>query len=208
MEHHFSIEESLKFGWSKTKAHSSLLFQVMLTLFALQVVSSIVTKVLGHSMQGVAASIVLAVVTLFVGVGFTIITLKIARGEHASYADIMPHLSLVWRYLVANLLSGLFVAIGFILLIIPGVYLMLRYAMVRYAILDGAGITDSLSKSAHMTDGVKWKLLGFFAVLILINIVGAILLLVGLLVTVPVTMIAYAHVYQKLHAHHATHHAH
>lgn len=208
MQYNFSIEESLKFGWHKTKAHSSLLFQVMLTLFALQVVSSIVTKVLGNTMQGIAATIVLAVVSLFVGVGFTIITLKLAKGEHASYADILPSGMLVWRYLVANLLTGLLVVIGFILLIIPGIYLLLRYSMVRYSIIDGAGITDSLRHSAHMTMGVKWHLLGFFVVLILINIVGAILLLVGLLVTVPVTMIAYAHVYQKLHAHHAANHTH
>ncbi len=205
MEHHFSIEESLKFGWHKTKAHSALLFQVMLTLFALEVVSSIVTKVLGHSALGTAASIVLGVVGLFVGVGFTIITLKLAKGEHTSYSDIMPPLKLVWHYFVANILSGLLVVIGFILLIVPGIYLLLRYSMVRYAVIDGAGITDSLRRSAQMTVGVKWHLLGFFAVLVLLNILGAILLLVGLLITIPVSMIAYAHVYQKLHAHHAAH---
>ncbi len=208
MEHHFSIEESLKFGWHKTKAHSGLLFQVMLTLFALQVLSSLVTKVLGQSALGVAASILIALVDLFVGVGFTIITLKLAKGESASYSDVMPKLGLVWRYLVANILSGLLIVIGFILLIVPGIYLMLRYSMVRYSILDGAGITDSLRRSAHMTVGAKWHLLGFFIVLILLNILGAILLLVGLLVTIPVTMIAYAHVYQKLHARHAAQHTH
>lgn len=208
MDHHFSIEEALKFGWHKTKAHSGLLFQAMLTLFALQVASSIVTRVLEHTFMGIAASIVLGVVSLFVGVGFTIITLKLAKGESASYADIMPPVKLVWHYFVANILSGLFIVIGFILLIVPGIYLMLRYSMVRFAIIDGVGITDSLRRSASLTRGIKWNLLLFFIVIIMLNIVGAILLLVGLLVSVPVTMIAYAHVYQKLHAHHGAHHAH
>ncbi len=206
MEHHFSIEESLKFGWEKTKAHSGLLFQIMLTFFALQVVQSIVTKVLAHTLIGAAASVVLAVLSVFLGVGFTVITLKLAKGEHASYADILPSGWLVWRYAVANILSGLLIVVGFILLIIPGIYLLLRYAMVRYNIINGTGITESLRLSAKQTEGVKWRLLGFFIVILLLNLLGAMLLLVGLLVSVPVTMIAYAHVYQKLHARHAAHH--
>jgi uncharacterized membrane protein len=85
-----------------------------------------------------------------------------------------------------------------VLLIIPGIYLALRYGMVRFAVIDGASVTDSLRKSAELTQGVKWHLLWFILSIIAINIVGAILFLVPLLVTVPVTMIAYAHVYQKL----------
>ena len=67
------------------------------------------------------------------------------------------------------------------------------------------GITASLRESAEMTHGIKWHLLGFFIIILLLNIVGALLLLVGLLVSVPVTMIAYAHVYQKLRVHHVAH---
>ena len=139
MEHHFSIEESLRFGWAKTKAHSALLFQVMLTLFAVQIASSIVSRVLAHTLMGFFATVVLVVVDVFVGVGFMIIVLKLARGEHATYNDIWPSVELTWRYFVASLLSGLLIIIGLILLIIPGIYLLLRYGMVRFAIIDGAG---------------------------------------------------------------------
>ncbi len=38
----FLISEALQFGWEKTKAHSGLLFQVLLTLFALQVLYAVV----------------------------------------------------------------------------------------------------------------------------------------------------------------------
>jgi hypothetical protein len=198
MQHHFSISESLRFGWHKTKTHSRLLFQVLLTLFAVQVASAIVSRVLGHTLLGIAAIVALTVIMLFLGVGLTVIALKLARGEHSSYSDIMPKGELVWRFLVAGILSGIFMAIGLVLLIIPGIYLMMRYSMVRFAVIDGASITESLRKSAELTRGSKWHLLGFILVIILINIVGALLLLVGLLVTIPVTMVAYADVYQKL----------
>jgi uncharacterized membrane protein len=206
MEHHFSISEALYFGWHKTKAHSRLVFQVLLTLFAVQVGSAIITRVLGHTLLGVAAILVLDIITIFLAVGMTVILLKLARGEYASYGEIIPRGELVWRFFVAELLAGIFIIVGLVLLIVPGLYLMLRYSMVRFAVIDGASITESLRKSSELTRGVKWRLLVFMLVIILVNIVGALLLLVGLLVTIPVTMLAYAHVYQKLLGRHATHH--
>src|SRR4030042_562947 len=57
---------------------------------------------------------------------------------------------------------------------------------------------DSLSKSWQMTKGVKLNLFLFWILLALINIAGALLLLVGLFITVPLSMVATAYVYRKL----------
>lgn len=200
MKSSFSIEEALRFGWAKTRAHSGLMFQVMLTLFAVQVAGSIVDKVLHNTIEGALATVALTLVSVVVGVGLMYISLKLARGEHASYRDIVPPTKMVWHYFCASVLTGVLIVVGFILLIIPGIYLALRYSMVRYLIIDGVGITDSLRKSAAMTDGMKWKLLGFLGVVVLVNIAGALLFIVGLLITIPTTVIAYAHVYQKLNS--------
>src|SRR3989344_3898665 len=200
----FLIGESFKFGWHKVRQHSALVFQVVLTLFACQVAIEIVQKVLAGRPLGVLAVIALCVVMAFLGTGATLITLKLARGQHASYADLLPPVALVWRFVCAAILSGLIVLAG-LLLIVPGVYLLLRYGMVRFVVLDGAGVTESLGKSAALTRGVKWRLLGFFAAVVALNILGVFLFYVGLLITVPVSMIAYAHVYEKLKARH--HHA-
>ena len=148
------------------------------------------------------ATVVIAILEFFVGIGATVIALKLARGHHAKYADLMPQMRLAWRYFLASLLVGLIVVCGLILLIIPGIYLILRFSMTRFAVVDGAGVNESLSLSTKLTGGVKWHLLGFFVVLILLNIVGALLLLVGLLVTMPVSMLAAAHVYLKLKGRH------
>ncbi len=194
----FSIEESLRFGWQKTKAHSKLLFQVLLALFALQVVSAIVQKTLEHTFIGGIASLVLGVVGIIVGTGFTLITLKIAKGEVAVFKDIVPPMRLVWYVFLASVLVGILTVAGLILLIIPGIYFAVRFSMVRFAVLDGAGVMESFSKSTALTNGVKWQLLGFLAVVVLLNILGAIALMVGLLITIPVTMIAFSRVYLEL----------
>ncbi|HEY6021129.1 MAG TPA: hypothetical protein VIY48_14845 [Candidatus Paceibacterota bacterium] len=246
MTNSFSIGEAIRFGWHTVKSHSGIVFQVVLTLLALQVASSIVQRVLHDSALGILAGIVLFVVNVFVGAGAIRISLKLARHERAQYNDIWPSTGLVWRYFASGILAGLAtfvpIAIGGVLAILTGittlgnfisfsegqtpsfgamgmagvgalivialltivaaVYVGLRYSMSRLEVLDGAGIVDSLRKSAIITHGVKWKLLGFLIVLGLLNILGAIVFLVGLLVTIPISMIAVSHVYTKLRAHH------
>ena len=194
----FSIEESLKFGWQKTKANSMILFQIMLTLFAVQVVSSIVSKVLENTLIGFFAALAVGILGIFLQYGFVVIVLKLARGEATTYRDIIPKPALVWKLFLAGLLVGVLTLAGLILLIIPGIYFALRFSMTSFAIIDGAGIMESFEKSTKLTDGHKWQLLGLFVVFALINIVGFLLFIVGLLVTVPVTMIGIAHVYQSL----------
>jgi uncharacterized membrane protein len=196
--HHFSITEALKFGWHKTKAHSGVLFQGMLALFAIEIGSSIIDKVLHNTIEGFLATCLLAVVGVIIGAGFVNITLKLAKGEHATYKDLVPKGQLVWYYFCASVVAGALAVLGLILLIIPGIYLLLRFSMVRYAVLEGAGIIESLKQSSTLTEGVKWRLLAFFLAVIGLNILGAIFFLIGLLVTVPVSTIAHAHVYLKL----------
>jgi uncharacterized membrane protein len=77
---------------------------------------------------------------------------------------------------------------------------MLRFFMATYATIDGAGFTESFKRSTELTEGHKWNLLGFVLVLFIINILGAIPLGLGLVVTTPITMVAWGHVYEKLKA--------
>ena len=201
----FSIKEALWFGWEKTKKHSAVLFQILLTLFALEVMYALVSNVLEHSAIGFLAIVALVIAEFVVGVGLVLVTLRIAQGKHVEYKNVIPSLDILWRSALANLLMGLIIVVGFILLIVPGIYFILRFSMVRFLVIEGAGVRESLRKSSALTMGIKWRLLGFLLVLCLVNLLGFLALMVGLLVTIPVTMIAYAHVYQKLHAHHHAH---
>lgn len=205
MTDRFSIKESLWFGWEKLRAHSRLLLSAMLALFAIEVTSSVIEKVLGNELEGILASIALAFVSFVISTGFTLIALKLARGEEARLGDLLPPGELLWRYLLVSILVGVIVVAGIILLIIPGIYFAVRLSMANYLVLEGSGVREALHKSGKMTDGSKWHLLGFFVVLILVNIVGALLLGVGLLVSVPVTAVAFAHVYLKLKNRHHAH---
>jgi hypothetical protein len=199
MDKVFSIEDSLRFGWQKTKEHSLVLFQVVLTLFAFNIVSSIIQSALQSAPAlNFLLSLLFTVVGVVLGTGLLVITLKIAKGQAVSYRDIVPPLELVWWVFLASILVGVLVIAGLILLVIPGIYFALRFAMVKYAVVDGARVLESFQMSTKMTDGHKWQLLLLFIAVVIVNIIGLLLLVVGLLVTVPVTMIAMAQVYLKL----------
>ncbi len=198
MEKVFSIEESLKFGWEKTKAHSLILFQVLITIIAVNFAFSFAFDRFDETPLGFFVWVVSTVAMITLETGFALIVLKLVRSQAAAYKEIIPSFDLVWRAILSSALTALFVLGGFLLLIIPGIYIALRLSMVNFAVIDGAKVMESLRQSGRLTDGHKWHLLGFFVVMTLINIVGFLFLIVGLLVTIPVTMLAYAHIYQKL----------
>ena len=91
------------------------------------------------------------------------------------------------------------VVVGLLLLIVPGVYLAVRYAPWGFVVAKGERRPlAAFSTSAEMTHGVKWKLLGFSLLLMLINAFGAALLGVGFILTLPLTAMAAADVFQCL----------
>ncbi|MDE2213012.1 MAG: hypothetical protein KGJ34_00540 [Patescibacteria group bacterium] len=221
----FFIGESLRFGWRTMRLHNSLLLKVVLTLVGLALLRGLFQALVQNAPANIALAILITIIELIFGIGATVISLRLARGEPASYRDIIPSVSTGIRYILASIAAGVIVLLGFLIPIllgsaalylpapfssvvggflvavgiILGVYLILRYSMVKFGAVDGVHrIGEILRQSTHITRGVKWRLLGFLIVIICLNILGAVALIVGLLVTIPVSMLAAAHVYLKL----------
>jgi uncharacterized membrane protein len=197
----FSIGDSLKVAWRKGKAHKVILIQVMLTLFAFEIAYVMAKTALEDTTLGTLALLALTVLAVILQAGFLNIILKIAKGDKVAYKDLIPPFALVWKMFLASLLVGVLVVAGLILLIIPGIYFAIRFSMSRFAVLEGMSVLESFEKSTKLTEGHKWELLLFFLVVIAINIVGAIPFGVGLLVTIPISILAFAEVYLKLKHH-------
>ena len=106
---------------------------------------------------------------------------------------------LIWRYLGASILFGIAVALGLIFLIVPGIYFNLKYQYYAYLIVDkNMGVVEALKKSGEITKDIKWKLFCFSLAVVGLNILGALALVIGLLVTGPVSILAYVYVYRTL----------
>lgn len=60
-----------------------------------------------------------------------------------------------------SILTGLGLILGFLLLIIPGLYLMTLWVVAIPArIMNGPGVRDAMSASAELTKGVRWQVFG------------------------------------------------
>ena len=206
----FSIGSALGQAWKTANANRMLLLKVVLTIGALQVGSSIFNVKHVQTSTDVVivlVGLVLSVLSAICTVGLLAISIKLVRGQRAAYEDIIPNWHIVWRFALVSIVSGVFIILGLVLLIIPGIYLMLRLSMAKMAVIENKHlkIFDALHQSTLMTHGVKWELLGLFLVLLLINILGAIPFGLGLLVTIPVSLLSVSHVYVILER--RTHHS-
>ncbi len=137
---------------------------------------------------------------MIVSLGSIYIVLALVDGKKASIGEIFSQSHLFWRYLWASIVYGFAVAVGFILLIVPGVYMALKYGLYRYVIVDRPELSamDALKESARLTDGIKWDLLIFSFALVGINLLGLLALGIGLLYTIPVSAMAYVALYRSL----------
>lgn len=125
----------------------------------------------------------------------------LAAHDNPDVADLslLWHPQPFWKYLGASILLALVIVAGFLLLIVPGVIFALMFMFTPFIVIERAlGPIEAMKESHRLTYGHKWKLLGFTLLLLLINLLGALALIVGLLVTIPVSTLAFVHAYRVL----------
>jgi len=142
--------------------------------------------------------IVQTVLDLIIGIGIIKIAIEFIDKKVPEYKDLFYYQPIV-NYFIVALLTGLIVVVGLILLIIPGIYFGLRLKFAVYLVIDkNLGPVEAIKKSWKMTKGNVWNLFFFGFLLGLINILGFLCLIIGLFITVPLSMLATAFVYRKL----------
>ena len=94
-------------------------------------------------------------------------------GENITSADA---LRAVWRrigtVLLVTLAYGLIVGFCTMLLIIPGIYVAIKYfAAMAAAMVEGKSMNASMDRSAKLTEGSKMRVLGIFLVTVIVYLV-------------------------------------
>lgn len=196
----FSRNEAIGFGWKIAKKNIWFFVVIFVIVALVNMAPGSINNYTRDNLPVLAfiLSIIVWVVQMIVQMGMINIALKFNDDKKTEYADLFYYTPIV-NYIAGSILYGLIVVLGFILFIIPGIYFAIKYQFYSYLIIDkGFGPVAALKKSAEMTKGVKWNLFIFGLVLFGINILGALALLIGLLWTVPTSMVATAFVYRKL----------
>src|SRR3989344_423203 len=196
----FRIGEAIKYGWEKFKAHFLFMWMLLGTAWGIAILFDLLQKGAGkETWLGGLIGLAAIVAGFILELGLIRAYLDLDNGTEDKIAVLFSEYRLVWRYFGAALLYGIMVVFGLILLIVPGVYLALKYQFFAYLIVDqNLGILDALKQSSEMTRDIKWKFFGFVLAVCGLNILGALALGIGLLVTIPVSIMAYVYVYRTL----------
>jgi len=192
----FSPTNIISQAWQLWKNHIVFSWKVLGVI----VLVTIVFSILDPNGDSALISLLSMVVTLFFELGAFALFLKLIRtGQEGKIEEILGQKDIYLQALIGNVIYYIMMVIGFILLIVPGIYVFVRFMLLPYVFVDQKlGWQEALKEASRLSEGYRWNLLGFALLLILINFVGALLLLVGLLVSIPVSAMAMAMAYEHI----------
>jgi hypothetical protein len=191
--------EAISYGWKGLTKYLGPLILIALIVVAISIGMNVVGLIFDSVILQLLWNIVTIGVSLIVAMGLIRAALAVVDGR-APEVGMLFHTENFVPYLVASILVGLSVGVGFIFCIIPGIILAFLFAFYGYAIVDGRtsdGI-EAMKTSWNLVSSNVGQLLLLFILVILINIAGALLCGVGLLFTYPLTAIAIAFAWRQV----------
>jgi hypothetical protein len=196
---HFSSTEALRFGWSKTMENLRTLIPIGLIGLMLALLQNVLSRAGG--LAGLLA-LVVQVAQWALMLVYVRTALKLRDDQPLGDWRLDEMLNGFFPYLLTGVLYMLIVGGGLILLVVPGVIWAVMFGFAGFVVVDRkADPFEALRESRRLTHGRKGALLGFGLLCIAVNILGAIALGIGLMVTIPITAIATAWVFRWLQAH-------
>lgn len=214
---HFTYKEIFSFAWSKTKQHAWFIACTFM-----------ITAVILSAVRG--SDLLEVVVSMLIALSLASISLTIVRDHNFSFADLYKPLLSQKIVLNFIALTALFIsviglcviplagvistlgrapsAVTFIYLCLTplsvvAVYLSVRFKFYPFVILENEHMTlEALIRQSYkVTRGQFFPVFGALMLMAVFNILGAMLLGIGLIVTIPVSIFATAHLYRKLVEH-------
>src|SRR5207247_899615 len=132
--------------------------------------------------------------------GLWLYLLKKARHEQAGVDTAFAGFRVAFLNLfLAGFVTFLLTLIGFICLILPGIYLAVAWMFALVLVIDKQMDFWPAMELSRKTVGKHWwKFFGFWLVLVLMNLVGLMLCWVGFFLTAPVALAATVYAYEDI----------
>jgi len=247
-DYSFSAFDTIDETWREIKGKKGMLWVGFLLIFAISMGAGFVTSftgaLLGHaggfgavfrevSFQGRIAAGILAVlqnmvqtlITMPVELGFFMYMLKRLAGLPTEIGELFQYFSKTLSFFMTTLLMYLLVALGFLCLILPGIYLLVAYMFANDLVVEkGLSPWDALEASRKAVTHHWWRFLGFnilntliaalamlpliitvmlairqnWGTIALLVFVGGMLTLLALVWALPATTLAKAVLYRKV----------
>ena len=132
--------------------------------------------------------------------GLDYLFIRRIRGETVQVGDVFAGFNLAFLHLtMAGLVKWLLTSLGFLLCVLPGIYLGVGYVFALPLVIDKKlEFWPAMEVSRRVVHRHWWSTCGLVIVLALITLAGFLACLVGALVAVPVASASLMYVYEDL----------
>lgn len=168
-------------------------------IYTVLLLGALVGRVLGGGFLADLVEVILSVVYLLLIFGNNYLGARRAQGSSISPLDVLCGIREPLRVLPTLIVGSLLTVIGFMLLILPGVYLLFCYVFAPILAYErGYGFWDALETSRRVVTQHFFSVVGVWIVLLGILLVSLVPLGLGLIWTVPFFTIAVGVMYREL----------
>jgi len=181
------VGEVLSKSWGLFKENAGNLIVLFIVYFAVVFFANVVlgfVPLIGWILSTIVSTVMLA--------GIYYAYLKVLKGEATNVNDMFSSIKEVLSNLaVMAIIKTVFITIGFLLLIIPGIYLVVSYLFAELLVIDKKmDAWEALEESRKRITKNWFSYFALLIVLAVINFLGFIPLGLGLIVTVPLSLMA------------------
>ena len=197
----FSKIKAIKYGIEKLREEPVLVFGVtIVALLYWTVPFYIIRYVLGVSeVIGTIMLFVFLILWSLILLGYMKTAIDIHDGNNYSLKDLLMHYKKLPDFLIGLLFYLMLVAVSSLFLVIPGIFVAVRFSFGLFFVLQGDGpALESLKKSWKITGGQFYNLLLLYLILILLNALGVAFAGIGLAFSLPISIVAIVYSYRKL----------
>jgi len=137
------------------------------------------------------------VVSIYLGLGLTRVALNLLSGAPVAVNQLFGEGDKLLRGIGGTLLFGLMVMVGLLLLIVPGIYLALRYGQYMVALVDkNMPLMEAFRYSSSLTTNNRLNLFWLALLGMLITLAGLLACGVGLIFAGPVAWLSWVAAYR------------
>jgi hypothetical protein len=165
-------------AWAMYKAHAKHLLMIA---FVIYIVAAIVAAILG--LLGAFGELLGIIVSLFAAFILQAALVKAVQDEREGRGDMsvgdtvnaaMPYIGPV---AVASILAGIAITIGFILLVVPGLYLITIWSVIiPVIVIERSGAMAAFGRSQQLVRGRGWNVFGTLVLVFIIQLIVDIVL--------------------------------
>ncbi|MEM7657372.1 MAG: hypothetical protein AAF399_14655 [Bacteroidota bacterium] len=112
---------------------------------------------------------------------------KLARNEERSFSDFFSGFGYWGSLLVMGFVMGLFLLLGTMLLVLPGIYLLIGYTLaLPLLVLEDMDFWTAMETSRKIVTKNWWYFLLFYIIVAIVSSLGYLALIVGIAATMPI----------------------